>query len=132
LVCIQETKLDVISDYDVFQLLGSAFEYVYLPVVHTRRGILVAWRAAVWVTSGSSTRPFSMSIRLHHVDDGPEWWLTSVYGPTLDANKDSFLAELLHDLRQVRSGPWMINGDFNLTYHAEDKNNGRLNRHRMG
>jgi exonuclease III len=52
LVCIQETKLNVISYYDVIQLLGSGFEYVYLPVIHTCGGILVAWHAAVWVTSG--------------------------------------------------------------------------------
>jgi hypothetical protein len=43
LVCIEETKLDVISDYDVIQLLGTSSENVYLLVVHTRGGILVAY-----------------------------------------------------------------------------------------
>jgi hypothetical protein len=130
LVCIQETKLDVISNYDVIQLLGSGFEYVYLPAIHTQGGFLVAWCASVWVASRSSTQLFSVSVWLHHTDDGPKWWLTSVYGPSLDANKDAL--DELHDLWQVRSGPWMINGDFNLIYHAEDKNNDRLNRRRMG
>jgi hypothetical protein len=55
----------------------------------------------------------------------------SVYGLALDANKDTFLAEL-HDLRQVRPGPLMINDDINLIYHTEDKNNDKLNHHRMG
>jgi hypothetical protein len=41
-VCLQETKLDVISDYDVMQILGAGFQYVYLPGVHTRGGVLVA------------------------------------------------------------------------------------------
>jgi hypothetical protein len=72
-----------------------------------------------------------VSVWLRRVDDGSEWLLTSVYGPILDSNKDTFLAEL-HELRQVRSGPWIINGDFNLIYRAEDKNNDRLNRRRMG
>jgi hypothetical protein len=68
---------------------------------------------------------------LHHVDGGPEWWLMSVYDPVADTDKDSFFAEL-HDLHQVRTSPWMINGDFNQIYHVEDKNNDRLNRWRMG
>jgi hypothetical protein len=131
LVCIQEAKLDVISDYDVIQLLGIGFEYAYLLAVHTHGGILVAWRTSVWVASGLSTETFSVSVWLRRVDDGSEWLLTSVYGPILDSNKDTFLAEL-HELRQVRSGPWIINGDFNLIYRAEDKNNDRLNRRRMG
>jgi hypothetical protein len=43
LVCLQETKLETISDYDVIQLVGTSFDYVYLPAVQTRGGILVAW-----------------------------------------------------------------------------------------
>jgi hypothetical protein len=35
-VCIQETKLDVISDIDIMQILGLGFDYTYLPAVHTR------------------------------------------------------------------------------------------------
>jgi hypothetical protein len=35
LICIQETKIDVISDFDVIQLLGPGFEYIYLPTIHT-------------------------------------------------------------------------------------------------
>jgi hypothetical protein len=48
----------------------------------------------------------------------------------LYADKDAFLAEL-HDLWQVWSGPWMIKGNFNLIYRVKDKNNDRLNQHRM-
>jgi hypothetical protein len=41
------------------------------------------------------------------------------------------LAEL-HELRAVRTGPWMLNGDFNMIYRAEDRNNDRLNGRLMG
>jgi hypothetical protein len=34
-VCIQETKLVVISDFDIIQILGLNFGYTYLPVVHS-------------------------------------------------------------------------------------------------
>jgi hypothetical protein len=49
----------------------------------------------------------------------------------LDTDRDTFLVEL-HVPEQVWSRLWMINDDFNLIYRAEDKNNGRLNRRRMG
>jgi hypothetical protein len=130
-ICIQETKLDVVSDFDVIQLVGLGFEYVDLPANHTHGGILVAWRPSSLVVLNSSTRSFSVSIRLRHAAGGPKWWLTSIYDPAADADKDAFLAEL-HDMRQVRTGPWMLNGDFNLIYRAEDKNYDRLNQRCMG
>jgi hypothetical protein len=48
LVCIQETKLGVITNFDVIQLMGSEFEYVYLLAIHTCGGILVAWSTSSW------------------------------------------------------------------------------------
>jgi hypothetical protein len=60
------------------------------------------------------------------VSGGLECWLTMVYGPTREADKPDFLAELL-ELRQIQSGPWMLARDFNLIYRAKDKNNTRLN-----
>jgi exonuclease III len=62
---------------------------------------------------------------------GRSWWLTSVYGPSTDTDKPNFLGEL-HDLQSLHSGPWLLTSDFNLIYHAEDKNNFNLNRWRMG
>jgi exonuclease III len=41
-VCIQETKLHVISSNDLCQLLVNGFSYVYLPAINTRGSILVA------------------------------------------------------------------------------------------
>jgi hypothetical protein len=42
LVCIKESKLDVVTDYDVMQILGAQFDYALLSAIHTRGGILVA------------------------------------------------------------------------------------------
>ena len=45
IVCLQETKLNVISEYLVFAMLGMNFtEFAYLPASNTRGGILVAAR----------------------------------------------------------------------------------------
>lgn len=72
----------------------------------------------------------SVSVRFK-VDDGAEWWFTGVYGPHQDSEKLGFLEEL-REVRNLCPGPWVIAGDFNMIYSAEDKNNDNLNRALMG
>jgi hypothetical protein len=56
------------------------------------------------------------------------WWLTIVYGPPqIESEKMAFLAELLQ-FRSLATCPWLICGDFNMIYRAQDKNNDRLDR----
>jgi exonuclease III len=62
---------------------------------------------------------------------GDPWWLTCVYGPQAEPDKIAFLAEL-REVREARRGPWVVCGDFNLIYQAEDKNNANLNHRMMG
>jgi hypothetical protein len=69
LVCLQETKLHVINDYNVMQILGSGFDYSYLPTDDTRGGILVAWHSATWTVSSTSSLTRSLS-RLHITKPG--------------------------------------------------------------
>jgi hypothetical protein len=57
--------------------------------------------------------------------------MTVVYGPARDHEKQAFLTEL-HELRTLRSGPWLLEGNFSLIYHTEDKNNTRLDHRLMG
>jgi exonuclease III len=55
IVCLQETKLNVISEFVVFGMLWVNFrEFAYLPASDTRGGILVT------VTAGSRTLPSLM------------------------------------------------------------------------
>jgi hypothetical protein len=118
LLCIHETKLNVISTFDIMQLAGNGFDYVFLPAVETRGGILVALKASVWLVSHHSIRRFSISIRVKRSmggGGGLEWWLSTIYGPSTDVGNPDFLDEL-HDLRQVRTGPWLLCGDFNMIY----------------
>jgi hypothetical protein len=58
--------------------------------------------------------------------DNTEWSITGVYGPQSDSDKLLFMQEIT-DLKQHMLPAWLILGDFNLIYHAQDKNNGRLN-----
>jgi hypothetical protein len=76
LICLQETKRVVSSDFDLKQFIGPGFDYSYLPADGTRGGILAAWKSAVWVGAGAgaSSRRFSLSVRRSHAAGGSEWW----------------------------------------------------------
>ena len=63
--------------------------------------------------------------------DGTRWQITVVYGPQGEAAKLQFLQELKNIPPPVHNR-WLILGDFNLIYQAEDKNNSNLNRRLMG
>lgn len=75
IVCLQETKLEVVSQDLVCHCLGANFTDFYLLAQGTRGGILLAWDATVvhlsnphlfdhWVTALVS--PFH----------GQDWWFT--------------------------------------------------------
>jgi len=85
----------------------------------------------LWDGTQPVVRPYSVTVTLRPVDrNGSEWCLSTVYGPTLRAEKEAFLAEI-RDIRTACPGPWLVCGDFNIIYQAADKNNGRLHRRLM-
>jgi hypothetical protein len=81
--------------------------------------------------SSTSHSLFSVSVKIKHISQEQAWWLTTIYGPSVEDQKAAFLNEL-NDLRQIRISAWLLCGDFNMIYMAEDKNNSRLDRRRMG
>ena len=93
-------------------------------------GILIAWKSDVCQALSSRVDTFSVSVQFAE-QEGRNWWFTSVYGPQADVEKVAFLQEL-RDVRALCSGPWIMAGDFNLIYQAEDKNNTNLDRAMMG
>jgi hypothetical protein len=80
LVCLQKTKLHVITitDFDIIQTLGTGFDYVFLLVVQTRGGNLLAWRTSAWVVGGHSARSYSLSAKIRLTSGSPECWLTTI------------------------------------------------------
>ena len=69
---------------------------------------------------------FSLFAKVTLLQTNETWWVTCVYGPQLDHEKLMFLEELR--VRATCPGRWLMWGDFNLIYWAEDKNNHRFNR----
>jgi len=132
IVCLQETKLDVITDTMVLSMLGIAFsEFAYLPASETRGGILIAGRQPDVTISKVLVGCYSIttSIELPAITGvGPSrWWLTTVYGPQEDGDKALFLEEL-EAVRDACHGPWALTGDFNLILNEADKSNDRVHR----
>lgn len=132
IICLQETKLDVIPQSLVFSMLGINFqEFAYLPANGTRGGILIAGRQQVVSLGSVQVGCFSVSVRVrpaHQLATELDcWWLSSVYGPQVDDDKILFLEEL-EAIRDACPGPWAVAGDFNLILNEADKSNNRIDR----
>jgi hypothetical protein len=93
-MCVQETKLHIISDDLVSGMLGSGFDYAYVPAVGTGGGILAASRTTVWSGSHVQLAQHSLSIKLSHHVAQTLWWLTMVYGPRVTWIRSFFLRSL--------------------------------------
>jgi endonuclease/exonuclease/phosphatase family metal-dependent hydrolase len=130
-VCLQETKMQIISDRFILSMLGTDFnDFIYLPFVGAAGGILVAWRRHLGFTGQKRLDNYSVSVQFCN-DRGNGWWLTCVYGPQGGNEKIMFLEEI-REIRAECLGPWMLAGDFNLIYKDSDRNNNNYNRAMMG
>jgi exonuclease III len=130
IVCLQETKLQVLDQNVVRRTVGAKFanSYAVLPAIQTRGGILLAVNEDYFDLSDIrlSTNAITASLKMRA--DGISWQVTVVYAITA-------LLQFLQELKNIPPpdhSRWLILGDFNLIYQAEDKNNSNLNRRLMG
>lgn len=68
----------------------------------------------------------TVSATLTMLSDNKECSIIGVYGPQSDNNKILSMQEIT-DLKDHMLPALLLLGDFNLIYHAQDKNNGCLN-----
>jgi exonuclease III len=88
IICFQETKMELILRSIVLETMGSEFDdYVYLPAVGTRGGILLAWRSKEVSVSDPlfTANALRAKVSLPSTTTTP-WWITVVYGPQEDAD----------------------------------------------
>lgn len=130
-VCFQESKLEEVDASIVVETCGAAFDsFVALPAEQTRGGVIVAWNGTMFRGVSAHQGRWSITVKLDWILGDRSWFLTSVYGPQLDAEKLLFLDELI-EVRNCCQGQWKVSGDFNLIAAAADKNNNRINRRMM-
>jgi hypothetical protein len=124
-------KLSSITRQYVAKILGGNFDRIeYLPTDGTKGGILLGWQASCIDVFHPMLKVFSLSIEIKKWL-AQSFLLTTVYGPTKDDVKPSFLDELW-SLKLASLTPWMVLGDFNFIYEAKDKINLNLKHKLMG
>jgi hypothetical protein len=117
----------------VARTLGNKFlnNFTFLPAEKTRGDILLAASEDYFSLSNITLTHYTITAKITMKADNTQWWITVVYEPQTDADKLLFLQEL-KDLADPDLDKWLVLGDFNLIYQAEDKNNTNLHRRLMG
>ena len=81
LVCLQETKLDVIDVFVVMQCIGPSFDgFAYLSAEETRGGVLLAWDSSVLEVESIQLDTNFITGRVR-TKVGEPWWISVLYGP---------------------------------------------------
>lgn len=113
IVCLSETKVDVLHQAMANDIMGSGFDYLCLPADGASCGIIVAWCRHMWVVSSHAYCRYSVSIRLHTtLTEMSPWSLAVVFGPLDQHLKPEFLDEL-RAISTDSAGPLLVCGDFN-------------------
>jgi hypothetical protein len=112
-LCVQETKLFVISAFYLNAMLGNRFSsYDYLPAIGTCGSVLIACRSPEERCRSFHRGSFSLSVMIDFDQGHESCCFTGVYGPQADVDKVQFLDEL-RSIHSSISCPWLIAGDFN-------------------
>lgn len=92
-VCLQETKMDIIDEHVVRETLGAQFarNYTYLPAQETRGEILLAAHEDFYTMSQASCGANTVTANLEATTAQVDWWIIGVYGPQDDGPKLEFL-----------------------------------------
>ncbi|XP_077232581.1 uncharacterized protein LOC143869909 [Tasmannia lanceolata] len=113
LVCLQETKLEVIDKVTVQSIgLTGQWSFSFVGSIGLSGGILVAWEESYWNVVEEWKGRFSLSVVLERVEDSVRVVFSGVYGPSQRVEKRLLWGEL-DGIRARWSHPWCLGGDFN-------------------
>jgi len=84
LLCLQETKMEVVSLSNVLALWGNdSVDFATLNAVGLSGGVLVMWDKSVYRLVYSFCGDFSITCILQTIESGFAWAFTGVYGLNL-------------------------------------------------
>jgi hypothetical protein len=94
--CLHETKLQLVNESTVFEMLGTRFRsnFSFLPIEGTCGGFLIAVSDDHFKLMSSSRSKCTLTVKVQSLMDDSEWTLTSIYGPQLEVDKIIFIKEL--------------------------------------
>ncbi|WKA11092.1 hypothetical protein VitviT2T_028622 [Vitis vinifera] len=127
LFCIQETKIQVMSDRVVRSSRSGRFlDWKALNACGSAGGILICWDKRVLDLLEWEEGQFSLSCRFRTVENGVIWAFTGVYGPFTRIEMEC-LWEEVGTIRGIWEGSWCLGGNFNITMaQSERSRQGRI------
>jgi exonuclease III len=88
IVCLQETKLELITRKDVSSLWGCRYaDWCYVATVEATGGILLMWDKRVVTKLDMEVGDCVVACSFKNVMDDFEWAFAGVYGPNGDLDK---------------------------------------------
>jgi hypothetical protein len=125
ILCLQETKLELISRKSIRSLWGCPYvDWCFVPSLGASGGILLMWDKRVVNRMEVDVGDYVVACSFKNVDDGYEWAFAGVYGPNGDSDR-CFLWDELAGLMSWWNLPWCIGGDFNVTRFPSEMSRGR-------
>jgi len=109
-ICIQETKIQAMSDY-IARSIGSGrfIEWKAVNAEGASGGILVCWDKRSLEVLDWEEGQFTLSCRFRNVENGVSWIFTGVYGPFSKMEREALWDEL-GAIRGLWEDPWCIGG----------------------
>jgi hypothetical protein len=124
IVCLQETKLKMVSDQLVHSLWRCPHkEWCHVDSIGASGGILLMWDRRVVTKIEVCLGNYVAACSFRNVGDGLVWAFAGVYGPTCNSLR-RFLWEELTGLLSYWDLPWCIGGDFNATIFHNERSGG--------
>jgi exonuclease III len=125
IVCLQETKLDLISRKIIKSLWGCSYaDYCYVASSGASGGILLMWDNRVVSSLEMDVGDYVAACRFKNVVDGFEWAFAGVYGPNGNSDRH-WLWDELAGLLSCWVLPWCIGGDFNVIRFPSERSGGK-------
>lgn len=129
IVCLQETKVDVMTDTMMREVYGWRLnQYKALDARGTRGGVVIAWANTKFSMKDVDSRVYSISVLFQNHEDGSEFWFTGVYEPSVRSHRlrRTFFNELVEIKPNNKS--WILYGDFNVALSDTDRTNSASDR----
>ena len=125
LICIQETKIQAMSD-SIARIIGSRrfLDWKAVNAEGASGGILICWDRRPLDIPDWEEGQFTLSCRFRNVENGAIWVFTGVYDPFSKVERDA-LWEEFGAIRGLWEDPWCIGGDFNITLFPRERSSQR-------
>uniref|UniRef100_A0A2N9FU80 Reverse transcriptase domain-containing protein n=1 Tax=Fagus sylvatica TaxID=28930 RepID=A0A2N9FU80_FAGSY len=114
IICLQETKLELITDPIVRSLWRCRYvDWLFLGSSGASGGILLMWDSRVVEKIEGAVGYFSVSCKFKNVETHQVCMFTGVYGPNINSDRRLMWDELA-GIRSWWDVPWCLGGDFNV------------------